>query len=374
MRHLSLNLLTVSLTVVLLALLTLPAIAVRRHEEGPPSLPTPNRAFGVYVDPWHIDDWTAKVGATPTIAAKFEAFWRRQTITKFTDEVERRGIRRILVSWEPWKPVPTKLGVLRQARPQPGYTNQDIANGVQDPYIRRFARNLSSFDGTVYLRYAHEMNGFWYPWSHDPVGYRRAWRHIVRVFRDAGAWNVRFVWSINPNLYDPSIDHWVEGLQRYWPGSSYVDVLGSTMINFGGRKTYGVEPFERRLRALHRSYGKNVVLTEVNTQWGGRVHWLVALRGMLARMRWIEAVVWSQLPSRAEAQFNGPGDLHWDVQRDPATAVVLRGIIEDGFARTLAAPAAPAPVPGTVLEPDLGRALTPAHDPALATARRIGDP
>src|SRR3954470_18609291 len=112
MRRLSLNLLTVSVTVALLALLTLPAIAVRRAESSPPSLPTPMRAFGVYVDPWHIDDWAAKVGAQPTIAAKFEAFWRKQTIVKFTDQVERQGIKQILVSWEPWKPVPTRLGVL----------------------------------------------------------------------------------------------------------------------------------------------------------------------------------------------------------------------------------------------------------------------
>ena len=66
-----------------------------------------------------------------------------------------------------------------------------------------FARSLAGFHGTVDLRYAHEMNGTWYPWSHDPIGYRRAWRHVVRVFRAAGAANVRFVWSPNPSLYLP---------------------------------------------------------------------------------------------------------------------------------------------------------------------------
>ena len=90
------------------------------------------------------------------------------------------------------------LGVTEQFRLQPGYTNLDIARGVQDEYILRFARSLATFQGRVDLRYAHEMNGTWYPWSHDPIAYRRAWRRVVRLFRAAGARNVRFVWSVNP--------------------------------------------------------------------------------------------------------------------------------------------------------------------------------
>jgi len=339
MRRLSLNLLTGSVTVVMLAALTLPAIAVYNRKDVRPSLPTPMRAFGVYVDPWHIDEWGASVGATPTMAAKFEAFSLKRQVTNFTDQVERIGIRKVLVSWEPWKPVPAKLGVFRQAKPQRGYTNRDIARGVQDRYIRNFARGLATFDGTVYLRFAHEMNGFWYPWSHNAKAYRRAWRHIVKVFRAAGARNVRFIWSVNANLYDPIASRWVKNLRRYWPGGRYVNAVGSTVINFGGWKRYTIAKFAPRLRTLHRLYGKPVMLTEVNTQYGGRVRWLGGLRRMLRRTPWITAVVWSQLPSRGEAQAPSSGDLHWSVQKDPRSAAVLRGIIEDGLARPVRRPA-----------------------------------
>ena len=51
----------------------------------------------------------------------------------------RKGIRRLMVSWEPWRPVPSALGVAAQARPQRGYRNIDIARGAQDRYILRFA-------------------------------------------------------------------------------------------------------------------------------------------------------------------------------------------------------------------------------------------
>jgi hypothetical protein len=288
------------------------------------------RAFGVYVDPWHIDDWSANVGAQPTIAAKFEAFARKRDVLNFTSEAERRGIRTVLLSWEPWKPMRATVGVYRQSYPQPGYRNVDIANGSQDRYIRRMARDLATFDGTVYLRYAHEMNGFWYPWSWDARSYRKAWRRIHRLFREAGADNVRFVWSINPNLYEPR-SSWMRNLRLYWPGSAYVDALGSTMINFGGSKRYDVAAFVPRLRALHLRYRKPVLITEANTQFGGRVRWLKDFRLMLRRAPWIKGVVWSQLPSRGAAQMRKPGDLHWDVQQDPVSAAVVRGIIDDGL-------------------------------------------
>jgi mannan endo-1,4-beta-mannosidase len=327
--RLLLNLLTVTATVILLGALTLPAMAVRRSV---PDLPTPQvRAFGVYVDPWHIDDWGKSVGAPPTIAAKFESFSRKRTADKFMNEASRKGIRTLLISWEPWKPVKATLGVYRTSFPQRGYRNVDIANGSQDTYIRRFARGLAKFHGTVYIRYAHEMNGFWYPWSWDARDYRRAFRRIVRLFREERADNAKFVWSVNPNLYDtPST--WMRNLRLYWPGKKYVDALGETMINFGGNKLYPVTAFASRLRAAHEAFHKPVLITEANTQYGGRVRWLIDLRRMLRRMPWITAVVWSQLPSRGAMHMTA-GNLHWDVQRDPASAAVLRGIINDGLGR-----------------------------------------
>jgi mannan endo-1,4-beta-mannosidase len=354
MRRLSLNLLTASATLAILALLTLPAITVRKHLLEPPRLPEPTRfSFGVYVDPWHIDDWTLAVGAQPTMAAKFEAFWRKQTVTKWRLEAQRRGIRELLVSWEPWKPVPTRLGVYRQSHPQPGFRNVDIAKGRQDRYITRFATDLAAFDGTVYLRYAHEMNGFWYPWSRDAAHYRRAWRHVVRIFRRAGADNVRFLWSVNPNLYGTQ-RQLLRSVRPYWPGDRFVDAIGSTMINFGGVKVYGVHRFEPRLRALHRAYRKPLMLTEVNTQYLDRVRWLRDFGDMLRRLPWLKAVAWSQLPSRGAGQMSRPGNLSWDIQRDPTSAALLRSIIDDG----LGAHRTPAVVPTSVAR----RTTTPDAD------------
>jgi mannan endo-1,4-beta-mannosidase len=339
MRLLTLNILTGAATLLILVVLALPAKRTFEREgraEAAAAQPAyapaqhPRRVFGVYVDPWHVDDWSRAIGAAPQAVAKFEAFSRGRTLDNYAAESRRQGIRRMLVSWEPWTPVPASLGIDAQSRPQPGYRNIDIARGAQDRYIMRFARSVARFPGTVWLRYAHEMNGYWYPWSRGARAYRWAWRRIVRLFDVAGARNVRFLWSANANLYEPK-SVWLRTARRYWPGSRYVDAVGSTMIDFGGDKDYTVARFVPRLRTLHDLFGKPVVLAETNTEFAGRVAWLRDLRGMLSRMPWIRAVMWSQLPSRGKAHRAGAtGVVDWDVQRDAPAARELRGIIEDG--------------------------------------------
>jgi mannan endo-1,4-beta-mannosidase len=331
MRRLTLNLLTSAATLVLLLGLTVPAmrVLVPSVPAGAAAPPAPPRTFGVYIDPWHIDDWTRSVGARPQMVAKFEAFSRKRTINSFLDETERQGVGQVLISWEPWEPVPAALGTTLQYLPQPGYRNSDIARGLQDDYIRAFARSLARFNGVVWVRYAHEMNGFWYPWSHGPRDYRRAWRHVVTLVR-AEARNVRFVWSANLSLYQ-SLAGWQRVTHRYWPGARWVDAVGSTMINFGGNKHYVVSRFAPRLRALHRRYRKPLMLAETSTEFHGRVVWLRGLRRMLRGMPWVRAVAWSQLPSRGAVQMRGAGRLTWDVQHEPRAAAVIRGIIRDGL-------------------------------------------
>ena len=333
MRHLTLNLLSAGLAALLLGAITYVALGaatapVKISPTAAAAAPRPltARPFGVYVDPWHVDEWARSVGAEPQMLAKFEAFSNNRTIDGFLGEAQRRGFRRVMVSWEPWRPVPTALGTIAQFQPQPGYRNGDIARGVQDAYISRFAASLAKFPGQVDLRWAHEMNGTWYPWSHGPAAYRAAWRRIVGLFDRAGARNVRFVWSVNPNLFE-SQGAWQRATRRYWPGSRYVDAVGMTMIDFGGEKDYRVARFVPRLAALRSGYRKPIVLTEVNTAYRGRVRWLRDFRRLLARTPAISAVYWSQLPSRGTAHLDGAGLLDWDIQRDPRAAAQLRRIV-----------------------------------------------
>ena len=97
MRRLSLNLLTGSVAVALLVALALPARHVlRAADPAPPAAPTA-RTFGVFVDPWHVDDWARDIGAAPQMVAKFEAFSRRRPLAPFLAEAHSQGIRQVMV-------------------------------------------------------------------------------------------------------------------------------------------------------------------------------------------------------------------------------------------------------------------------------------
>ena len=100
-----------------------------------------------------------------------------------------------------------------------------VLNGSQDRWLRGQAEKAITYGKAVYIRPWHESNSDWYDWSLDgrdgtPTEAINAWRHVVNLFRDAGATDVKFVFCINT--------HTVGGAapSQYWPGSFYVDILG----------------------------------------------------------------------------------------------------------------------------------------------------
>src|SRR5688500_15961677 len=83
------------------------------------------------------------------------------------------------------------------------FSNQKIVAGNFDVYIRQWAKDAKTHGGPVIVRFAHEMDGDWFPWGTGRAGntaanFIAAWRHIWNIFRGPngeGATNVRFLWS-----------------------------------------------------------------------------------------------------------------------------------------------------------------------------------
>jgi beta-mannanase len=100
-----------------------------------------------------------------------------------------------------------------------------IAAGQYDPYLRSYAAAVKAYGGRVIISFGHEMNGNWYSWAYQhasPAAFVAAWRHIVTVFRQQGAGNATWLWTVNvivPKQGVPSPARW-------WPGSSYVNWVG----------------------------------------------------------------------------------------------------------------------------------------------------
>lgn len=129
-----------------------------------------------------------------------------------------------LITWEPWITHP--LGTL-----------EAIASGAYENYVREFLQAAKDWGRPLFLRFAHEMNGNWYPWDgfHNgreaaPEKYKRAWIYIYNLKEKIGAENVNLVWCPN-NTNQPEAP-WNK-VSAYYPGDQYVDWLGMDGYNWG---------------------------------------------------------------------------------------------------------------------------------------------
>lgn len=111
----------------------------------------------------------------------------------------------------------------------------NIAAGDYDPYITSVADAMKAYGQPVLLRFAHEMNGGWYPWGNTqgntPAQYVAAWQHVHSIFAAEGATNVYWLWTPNVTGHDTSV---------YYPGDAYVDFVGADGYNgpsYGGWRT-----------------------------------------------------------------------------------------------------------------------------------------
>ena len=115
-------------------------------------------------------------------------------------------------------------------------TLASIAAGRSDAYLRSYADAVIAFGHPVILSFAHEMNGTWYSWGDghtSPATFVAAWRHVVQVFRAAGAANVTWLWTVN------SINGASSALRQWWPGAAWVNWTGIDGYYFRPTDTFG---------------------------------------------------------------------------------------------------------------------------------------
>jgi beta-mannanase len=123
------------------------------------------------------------------------------------------------------------------------YATHAIAAGTYDSYINQYAAGLASYSNShggapLLLRFDHEMNGWWYPWSTGPgptgtpasttADYIAAWKHVHQLFVNNGATNVRWVFCVSNDQ-----SSYASLVSANFPGASYVDWLAFDAYNFG---------------------------------------------------------------------------------------------------------------------------------------------
>jgi serine/threonine-protein kinase len=98
-----------------------------------------------------------------------------------------------------------------------------IADGLDDMYLRAYARSVRNFGHAVIIGFGQDMNAPGHSWGYGNVSGRTfvaAWRHIVKLFRHQGADNVTWVWTVSARRRGTS------PAASWWPGSAYVGWAG----------------------------------------------------------------------------------------------------------------------------------------------------
>jgi cellulose synthase/poly-beta-1,6-N-acetylglucosamine synthase-like glycosyltransferase/beta-mannanase len=205
----------------------------------------------------------------------------------------------LMVSWEPWKPV---AGFARNQKDidQPQYRLARITEGDFDGYITDYAHSVKAYNKPVFIRFAHEMNGNWYPWGghlNTPQDFIAAWRHIHDIFEKEGVRNVTWVWAPN-EMYEETA--YSNDILLTYPGDEYVDWVGLSSFNWAGLYKNNVwrtpqsmfEPTVQVLATLHKPILIAETATAENGNANGKAIWITQLSQYIQNQPLIKGVIW----------------------------------------------------------------------------------
>jgi hypothetical protein len=176
------------------------------HASLPPYQASYLGVFSPGVSPSYsgIASFTQAAGRRPNLAGYYSG-WAEPFDTSFAETLHKRHV------------IP-----LVQIDPTDA-TIADIPKGTYDDYLRSYAASVRNYRHNVVIGFGQEVNASWYSWGYGNVPastFVAAWRHIVTLFRDEGAKNVTWLWTLQ-------VDGPGTGpIASWWPGKSYVDWVG----------------------------------------------------------------------------------------------------------------------------------------------------
>ena len=133
-----------------------------------------------------------------------------------------------------------------------------IASGTYDDYLRSYADSVRNFRHAVVIGFGHEMNASWYPWGYKRVPaatFVGAWRHIVTLFREEGAQNVTWLWTLQ------AVEPGTGPIASWWPGAQYVTWVGIDGFYYRPSDTF-TNVFGKTITQVRTFTSKPVLLSE----------------------------------------------------------------------------------------------------------------
>jgi hypothetical protein len=248
-----------------------------------------------------LDEVAVLAGESPASVLFYKDFLQAPPITEMNATRARGAVP--LVTWEPW----AWGGGLEQ----PAYSLDRIAAGDFDARIIQWGQALAGWGYPVQLRFAHEMNGNWYPWAEGVNGneagdYVRAWRHVHDVVASTGASNVSWVWSAN-------VPYWGStDLAGLFPGAGYVDIVALDGYNWGTSASWSgwippqdlFAPGIAELRTIAPGLPILIAETASSEAGGSKAAWNTDLVSYLAAQPDVMGLVWFHVQKEADWRIN----------------------------------------------------------------------
>lgn len=297
------------------------------------SLPAYKNIPGVYLGTFHGTksssvDLFGKIGKGVAISAAY-LNWS----SGFNNSLLLANANVGRISFLTWEFMP---GSSQKLQEYEGRALEGIINGLYDAYLTSWAEGMRNFGKPVFLRFGHEMNGDWYPWSgvkngggimngygspdlpDGPERYVDAYRYIHDHFIKNGADNVLWVWCLNApfEVMERSLGSW-NNAAAYYPGDGYVDWLcfdgynrGSSAFGqqFNAKWTSFDEIFASsyaELQAINSE--KPIIIGEfASTEEGGdKAAWIrdvfSAIRNKYPQIR---AIIWFHIAKETDWRIN----------------------------------------------------------------------
>jgi hypothetical protein len=283
--------------VLLVAALAIPASASASIQLGVYTPGAPANASA-------LSEYASMVGRKPDIVMWYRDFGQP---LMYSNEIKNLGNtgQTPMVTWEPYE-----------------QSLSQIASGAYDSYLHESAQIAKTWGRTLMVRFAHEMNGTWYPWAgtnSTSTLYVAAWRHIVSLFRADGATNVKWVWS--PNVQEGS----KYPISPYFPGEEWVDYVGIDGYNWGtnnGEKWQSLqEVFSASYSIVTQLSSKPVIITETSSSEAGGEKSAWVRKGFMSTVPQsfprVSAVIW----------FNKTQEDDWRINSSQSSLEAYRAVV-----------------------------------------------
>jgi Protein kinase domain/Glycosyl hydrolase family 26 len=268
----------------------------------------PASYLGVYVPgrPAYrpVADFAAAAGQQPNLAGYVTA-WGEPFAASFARTLGRHGVVPLV------QIDPTLAAV------------SAIASGADDGYLRSYADSVRDYGHPVVIGFGHEMNATWYSWGYTRIPaptFVAAWRHVVMLFRQQGADNVTWLWTIQAD--QPGTGP----IRSWWPGMNYV-----TWVGIDGFYTRPSDTFSRvfvpTIEQVRTFSGKPILLSETAVpRRADQYTSIINLFDGMARYGILGLVWFDQDESQQTTPPGGPGvaGQDWRLEDSPLAEQAFR--------------------------------------------------